>query len=727
MVDLEDLFHPDAIAVVGASENFGSIGGKPLRNLIHHGYKGEIYPVNPKYEEIAGYRCYPSLLDVPGTIDVALLAVSQARTLEALRDCARKKVKYVMLFGAGFAEVGEEGRLLQEEISAFVHDNDFRVVGPNCIGCLNAKDSIPMGFHTSFEAERFLPGPVALASQSGALGYALFALAQEEGVGFSYAAHTGNQADLTTLDFASFMLEDEHTSLVAGYLEEVPDGDQLVRLAERSTELGKPLLLLKSGRSELGRKAALSHTASLTGSEKPFAAVSAQYGIVSIDDVDDMIDAIKVFARQKRVRGDRVAVISTSGATGIMMADQCEAFGLKMNPLSEATRERIEAAIPSYGSAMNPVDITAQALNDERMFAETLRAAVDDEDTDAIVVTTTFGTQLLRKLCHELIEVDKVTPKPILVTLTMSRELSAEGLNMLREARIPVYQSPQRTTRALAYLVRFSKACDEAATAVPAVRDGHVSSPGVKPTGIWTEEKVKEEAVGWGLRVPKGEFLEDLGELDRVAVTLDYPVVAKAISPDVLHKTDIGALRVDIGDPEELAKACGEIVNAVGERRPGALVKGVLVEEMMDEGGVEMFIGVEDDAQFGPLVVCGLGGIFVEVLEDVVIRRAPIDQREGHKMLAELKGYPLLTGARGGERMDLNALVTALVRVSEFAYQHRGTLKEMDLNPVIVAKEGRGVVVLDGMIVWNEGSRLSDYSTDDQVKGYTASASRSKR
>ena len=254
MVDLEILFHPDAIAVVGASENFGSIGGKPLRNLIYHGYEGEIYPVNPKYDEIAGYRCYPSLLDVPGTIDVALLAVSQARTLEALKACAEKEVKYAMLFGAGFAEVGGEGRRLQEEISRFANENDIRIVGPNCIGCLNAKDGIPMGFHTSFEAERFLPGPVALASQSGALGYALFALAQEEGLGFSYAAHTGNQADLTTLDFTSFMLEDESTRLVASYLEGIPDGDQLIELAGRSKELGKPLLLQKSDvRSLAGR------------------------------------------------------------------------------------------------------------------------------------------------------------------------------------------------------------------------------------------------------------------------------------------------------------------------------------------------------------------------------------------------------------------------------------------------------------------------------------------
>ena len=702
MVDLEILFHPDAIAVVGASENFGSIGCKPLRNLIYHGYEGEIYPVNPKYDEIAGYRCYPSLLDVPGTIDVALLAVSQARTLETLKACAEKEVKYAMLFGAGFAEVGGEGRQLQEEISRFAHANDIRIVGPNCIGCLNAKDGIPMGFHTSFETERFLPGPVALASQSGALGYALFALAQEEGLGFSYAAHTGNQADLTTLDFTSFMLEDESTGLVASYLEGIPDGDQLIELAGRSKELGKPLLLLKSGRSELGRKAALSHTASLTGSEQTFAAVSAQHGIVSIDDVDDMIDAIKVFSRQKRVRGDRVAVISTSGATGIMMADQCEAFGLKMNPLSERTRERIELVIPPYGSAINPIDITAQALNDERMFAETLRAVVEDDDIDAVVITTTFGTELLRKLCLELVEVDKLTHKPLLVTLTMSRELTEDGMSILREAHIPVYQSPYRTTRALSYHVRFSKFIEEAVPSVPTT-NGHGASSDLKPAGIWTEEKVKQVFPEWGLKAPRGEFLEDLGELDRGALALDYPVVAKVVSPDIPHKTDVGAIRMDIENATELVRACKEIVDVAKERQPRAEINGVLIEEMVNESGVEMFIGVEDDAQFGPLIVCGLGGIFVEIFEDVVIRRAPISLEEARKMLAELKGYPLLTGARGGAKADVDALLMALVRVSEFAYQHRGVLKEMDLNPVIVSTEGRGVVALDGLVVWYGG------------------------
>jgi len=237
---------------------------------------------------------------------------------------------------------------------------------------------------------------------------------------------------------------------------------------------------------------------------------------------------------------------------------------------------------------------------------------------------------------------------------------------------------------------------------VPAA-NGRVVSSDLEPAGIWTEEKVKKELTEWGIKAPRGEFLKDLGELDRVALTLDYPVVAKVISPDIPHKTDVGAIRIDIGDSTELARACKEIVDAAKERQPGAEINGVLVEEMVNESGVEMFIGVEDDAQFGPLIVCGLGGIFVEIFEDVVIRRAPISPEEAGKMLAELKGYPLLTGARGGVKADVDALITALVRVSEFAYQHRGVLKEMDINPVIVATEGSGIVALDGLVVWHGG------------------------
>jgi acetate---CoA ligase (ADP-forming) len=699
--DLGSLFRPRSIAIVGVSQDFTTIGGKPMRNLLAHGYGGEIYPVNPRYEEVGGRACYPSLLEVPGEVDLALVAVSQRRTLDVLRDCAAKGVRHVILFGAGFAETDEEGRLLQEEMLRAAREASIRLVGPNCIGCLNARDGIPMGFSTSFEAEDFLPGPVALVSQSGALGYALFALAQEEMLGFSYAANTGNQVDLDTLDFASFMLEDEPTRLVMCYLESVPSGERLVGLARRARELGKPLIVLKAGRSELGKKAALSHTASLTGSDRVFRAVAQQHGIVQVDDIDDTLDAMEIFARQKTARGRRVAVVTTSGATGIMMADQCEEQGLEMTTLRESTRERLRSVIPNYGSAMNPVDITAQALNDRRIFHETLHTLVEADETDIVVFTTTFGRDLLKIMCAEMAQIDAGTHKPVVAVLTGARDVIGGGWEVLREAGVPVYRSPKSATVAVTRLVRFSEFREGAPATSAAGEDAPV--PVEDARGVWTEERAKRELPQIGIPVPKGEVVRSREEAERIAGSLRYPVVAKVISLDVLHKTDAGAVRVGIGGADGLVRAYDEITRSALEHVPGAVIRGVLVEEMIEGPGIEMFVGIEDDPQFGPVVLCGLGGVFVEVLKDVTIRRAPIGVEEARRMLAGLQGYPLLAGARGGPKMDVEALAVTLSNVSLFAHRNRGAIKEMDVNPVVVMEEGRGVIALDAMTSWRDG------------------------
>ncbi|MDP9484940.1 MAG: acetate--CoA ligase family protein, partial [Actinomycetota bacterium] len=605
--DLRSLFRPRSIAIVGVSQDFTTISGKPMRNLLAHGYGGEIYPVNPRYEEVGGRTCYPSLLEVPGEVDLALVAVSQRRTLDVLRDCAAKGVSHAFLFGAGFAETSEEGRLLQEEALRVAREAGIRLLGPNCIGCLNAREAIPMGFSTSFEAEAFLPGPVALVSQSGALGYAVFAVAQEEKLGFSYVANTGNQVDLDTLDFASFMLEDEPTRLVMCYLESVPNGERLVRLARRAHELGKPLIVLKAGRSELGKKAALSHTASLTGSDRVFRAVAQQHGIVQVDDVDDTLDAMKVFARQKAALGRRVAVVTTSGATGIMMADQCEEQGLEMTTLREPTQERLRGIIPDYGSAMNPVDVTAQALNDRRIFRDTLRVLVEADETDIVVFTTTFGRDLLKIMCAEIAEIDAETDKPVVVVLTGAQDVIGGGREVLKEAGVPVYQTPKSATVAVARLVRFNEFRTPSPVTPAIGEDAPV--PAEDTRGVWTEERGKRELARIGVPVPKGEVVESREEAERSAGGFRYPVVAKVVSPDILHKTDAGAVRVGIGGPDGLVRAYDEITRSALEHVPGAEIRGVLVEEMIEGAGVEMFVGVEDDPQFGPVVLCGLGGV----------------------------------------------------------------------------------------------------------------------
>ncbi len=697
-VDLDRLYHPRSIAIVGVSRDFTTIGGKPLRNLIGHGYEGDIYPVNPRYEEVSGYPCYPSLSEVPGEVDVVLVAVSQARTVQVLEECAQKGAGFVMLFGAGFAEAGEAGEEAQREVVELARRSGIRLLGPNCIGCLNARDGIPMGFSTSFESEGFLAGPVALTSQSGAFGYSLFALAQEEGVGFSYVANTGNQADLDTLDFMSFMLEDESSKTVAGYLESIPDGDRLIRLAGRGGELEKPLVLLKAGRSALGEKAALSHTASLTGSDRAFRAVAEQYGIVSVNDIEDMVDAMKVFSRRKWAGGRRVAVVTTSGASGILLADYCEDLGLEMNPLQRSTRERIEEIIPSYGSAMNPVDLTAQALNERDIFREALRTLAGDEQVDAVVVATTFGRELLKSMCLDLAEVDRATGKPILTALTGSGDIITPGKQVLEAAGVPVYVSPYRTVKALSYLVRFSEFLREKPGSEEGVEPA--DPPVAEPGTVWTEERVKEHLSRLGVCVPEGRLLHSREEVESSAGELRYPVVAKVVSPEIPHKTEAGAVRPGIAGPEDLRLAYEEVLGSAGRYAPEASVTGVLVEEMVGGEGVEVFIGVSTDPQFGPLVVCGLGGIFAEVLEDTSIRRAPVGIEEARRMVSELKGYPLLAGVRGGAKMDVEAFARAVTEVSRFASRNRRRLREMDVNPVKVLPQGQGIVALDGMAFW---------------------------
>ncbi|MBX9973618.1 acetate--CoA ligase family protein [Cytobacillus firmus] len=698
---IERFLNPKSIAIVGVSSDFSSISGKPLKNLLLHKYKGYIYPVNPKYKEIEGIPCYSSILDIPGDVDVALIAVSSKRMLQIIEDCKKKKVRNLILFGSGFAEVGEEGRQLQEKVLEKAREAGIHIIGPNCVGLLNVKESIPLGFATSFETEKgFHSGNVGFASQSGATGFSLFGLAQEEGIGFSYIVNTGNQMDIHSFDCMEYMLEDEDTSVVAGYLEGIPDGEMLIEISKSSKELDKPLILLKAGRSELGRRAALSHTASLTGSEETFQAIAKQHGIITVNDIDDMIDAMKVFSRGKRVKGNRIVTISNSGAAGIAMADYSEPLGLEMVRLTGETEAKIKSIIPPYGSALNPIDVTAQALKEQHILTDTLELLIKDDQVDAIVFQTTFGGELGKKICQKIAEIDQKTDKPILVTLTGTSELTGEGRTILRNAKVPVYPTTYKTMLSLKYLVDFSmfnkkKNAEFLSTA-------NLNNVKEDMYGIWTEDRVKQELKTLRIRVPNGIVIKDRKQLEEIKENLNYPLVCKIVSSDIMHKTDAGGVEVNILNPVQLERAYGEILKAVTQYAPNARIDGVLVEEMIEEKGIEMFIGVKQDPQFGSLIVCGLGGIFIEVLKDVSIRKAPVHLNEAHEMLKELKGYPLLEGVRGEKPRDIAAFAEVLSKISQYASQNNGQISEMDINPVWVFEEGKGIAALDGVIVWKE-------------------------
>ncbi|QQK80338.1 acetate--CoA ligase family protein [Salicibibacter cibi] len=695
---IERLLNPGSIAIVGVSKDFTSISGKPMKNLIRHQFEGDIYPVNPKYEEIEGFTCFPSLLDVPGKIDVALIAVSSKRMMQILSECEQKQVRSVILFGSGFAETGEDGERLQAEVLEKAKKAGITILGPNCIGLLNVRTSIPLGFSTSFETEEgFLSGNVGFASQSGALGFSLFGLAQEENIGFSHVINTGNQMDIHTLDCIDYMLEDDGTDVVAGYLEGIPDGEMLIRLAKRAKALKKPLIMLKAGRSEIGRKAAMSHTASLTGSDETFQAIAKQYGLVVANDVDDMIDLMKVFSRGKQTNGNNVVTISNSGAAGIAMADYSEPLGLELVRLPNETQAKVEEIIPSYGSALNPIDITAQALKEQHILTDTLEVLINEDEVNVIVVQTTFGGELGQNICEKIAEIDKTTEKPIVVTITGTTEITGEGRAILEKASVPVYKTSYKTMFAVKHLADFSRFClkeEKDPFELPAIEERD------DPTGIWTEVRVKKELFSLGIRIPQGTLIKDREHLQKVKANVPYPVVCKGISKDVLHKTDAGSVKVNIKNAVELEDAYESIASSLRAYNPDADIDGILAEEMLQDESVEMFIGVKEDPQFGPLIVCGLGGIFVEVLQDISIRHAPIDAEEASDMLKELKGYPLLEGIRGGSRRDIPALAETLARISQYASTHNGHIQEMDINPLWVFEEGQDVAALDGIIVW---------------------------
>lgn len=456
--------------------------------------------------------------------------------------------------------------------------------------------------------------------------------------------------------------------------------------------------MLKAGRSKLGQKAALSHTASMTGSDETYQAIAKQYGIITVNDIDDLISTVKVFLNQKRAAGNRVVTISNSGAAGIAMADYSEDLQLNMITLAEETRRKVADLIPTYGSAMNPIDVTAQSLKEQHILTDTLKILLEDTTIDSIVFQTTFGGELGFNICKTIAEIDAKTDKPILVTITGTDELTGKGRRYLQQNNIPVYKTSYETMVALSVLVQYST---KTVNDVQVTAENMYKREEIKER-IWTEVKVKHLLSNFGIRTPKGVLINKIDEIATMKVDWDIPKVCKVISADILHKTDAGGVIVNIQNEQQLALAVKEISENAKKYDKEAQIDGFLVEEMVKQEGVEFFIGVKEDPQFGAIIVCGLGGIFIEVLKDVSLRKAPVSKEDAMEMLTELKGYAILQGVRGKCRHDIHALARAIEKISHFAANQKGRLKEMDINPLLVLEEGEGVLALDGVIVWDE-------------------------
>lgn len=696
------LFEPRSIAIIGASTEVGSISGQPLNLLIKRGYGGALYPVNPKYTELLGRRCYPSIDALPETPDLALIVVNARLAVRMLEACGAKGVPFVIVFSSGYSEIGAEGEALQRELAAIARRYGIGVIGPNCQGLISVPAKVYAGFGSAFIYD-YAPGPVSMVSQSGGFGFSVMSLAaMEGGVGFRHVVTTGNEIGISSLDFMRCMIDDPGTRIITGYIEGLKDAHRLREIGEAAAAARKPIMVWKVGNSAEGQKAVASHTANLGGATALYQAVFRQTGILQVEDIDDIVDLSHAFLSGKVPRGNRIAIITISGGAGILMTDEAIARGLAVEPLSPATVEKLRPLVPGFAALGNPIDLTAAIFDDTDLCRKALELIIDDPLVDAVTMANAgLQGEIATKVAREIVNVARRSDKPIMLGWSARRAVAGEAYALLDEAKVPHYRSPLRCVRALAAITHHAQACrrHEARRTEPllALSSAAAREELGQAQGDLAEYRAKRVLAQYGIPVTAEALATSAEEAARCAARIGFPVALKVQSPDVPHKTEAGGVRLRLASASEVERAYAEIIASVRACNPRAAIEGVLVQEMV-EGGVEVILGINNDPLFGPALMFGLGGIFTEVLKDVAFRLAPIRRSEALEMIREVKGYRLLAGARGRPACDEAALADALCRLSALAIDLRGELGELDINPLFVFPQGQGVKAGDALI-----------------------------
>jgi acetyltransferase len=693
---LEFFYHPGSIAIVGASTKSSKPGGRPVAALRKRGYAGKVYPINPSYEEVEGYKCYPSLLDVPDDIDMVIISLPADSVLEVLEQCAAKDVKVVVIFSAGFAEVGAEGVELQERVRDLAVANNIRILGPNSLGVINAANSATASFAFIADLEPVTPGTVAFVSQSGAFGAMMYAQATQAGVGCSSFTSVGNEAEAEFSDFVGYLLDAPETQVIGGYLEGAKDGDKLRRVAEKALRVRKPVLILKVGRTGAGARAASSHTGSLAGDDQVYDAFFRQMGIVRIESLPDLTAFAILHRSGKEFRGRRVAILGGSGGQGVLLADRCERLGLTVPEITGTTREKLEQFLPEFASARNPIDLTAQGGRDVSTWGRCLRVLVDDPGIDVVLAQAFFREGTGMKVAEDLVEICQSTPKPV-VLMTHHRDDSeyvSRCIALVENARIPILSDGLQAAEAVAklcwYQEKASKASDEESPAARILPGEGVDALIHSPDRL-SEFQCKQILNCYGIPVTSEALATSAEMAVERARELGYPVALKIQSGEILHKTEAGGISLDLESEREVRAAYDEVLANSKRFSPEAEVRGVLVQEMLKDG-VEVIIGTTKDPVFGHVIMFGLGGIFVEALRDVSFRVAPVTRRDAEEMIREIKGYRVLQGMRGNFPADVDAIVDAILRVSQLVTDYADDIEELDINPLVVFAKGAKAV-----------------------------------
>lgn len=713
MKNLDAIFCPESVAVVGASAQKGKVGHDIFENILRGGYTGTLYPVNPKAKSVLSVRCYASLLDIPDTIDLAMIIVPPKVALKSVEDAIKKGVKGIVIVSAGFKEVGGEGLEIENKIVAMCDEANIPVVGPNCLGVINPIQNTKL--NASFSARMPKPGNISFISQSGALCTAVLDFAADREFGFSKFISIGNKADVDELDLLRYLHEDDDTEVIMIYQEELKrNGEEFIKAVKEITsgdDRPKPVLVIKSGRTSEGAAAAASHTGSLAGTFAVYEAMFEQAGIIRVDTIDELFDFAGAFAfknesatgklRRKVPNGNRVAIVTNAGGPGIVATDMTISTGLKLAEFSEDTIEALASHLPAAANLHNPVDVIGDAASDR--YETALDAVIKDENVDgSLVILTPQSMTNVLGTAEAIARVARRSSKPIMCIFMGVIDVSA-GVKYLREAGIPVFSFPENAAKAFAALYRYSMWMNRQSLAqFKLTHDTKTAGEIIKKCMADGKDYLGElDGLDilkcYGLPVLPTELATSEEKAADIAKKIGFPVVMKIVSPQIIHKSDAGGVKVGVKTQKEAKDAYTEIVANAKAFDPKAKIDGVLIQKMANKGE-EVILGMSRYPLFGPLLMFGLGGVFVEVFKDVVFRVAPIGRNEARRMIRKIQGYKLFTGFRGKPECDVEILEKLLVCLSDLVTNHP-EIHELDINPLLVHEKGQGATVADCRII----------------------------
>lgn len=699
---LDSIFYPKSIAVVGASRHPGSVGHSLLANLIDSRFQGVVYPVNPKARGILGIRCYPNVIEIPDVVDLAVILVPAPLVPEVLEECGKKSIKGAIIISAGFREVSGPGIELEKQVRAILERHRIALVGPNCLGVINADPSSSL--NATFGTQMPEEGNIAFISQSGALCVAVLDYAKESNIGFSKFISMGNKAGLNENELLLYLKDDPKTDVILMYLEDLVDGREFMSIARSITSHPrnpKPIIALKAGRTLTGARAASSHTGSLAGSDKVYDAIFEQCGVIRGNTLEEISDYVKAFSSQPLPKGDKVAIVTNSGGPGILATDACIHHGLRVDPFPSAVRKELRRILPETISLNNPIDLIAEAQSEQ--YEATLDAILKDSKIhSSIIILTPTAFTKVEKIARSIVNSTRKHEKPVVCCFLGVYDVS-RGIDILEAHGIPAYRFPESAARVIAEMSHFTRWLKRARTGTKKYQVNKAKARAVfedvRRTGrtFLLEHEAYEVMQAYGFPVIPFSLAKNADQAAQAAGRIGFPVVLKISSQDVIHKFDFGGVKLGLKNVSEVRRAYTEILKSVRSRKPDARITGILVEPMAPSGK-EVILGMNRDPQFGPILMFGLGGIYVEALQDVTFRLAPIRELAAEMMIKRTKAHIILEGFRGEPPYDTGTVEDCLKRLSQLVTDF-DDIQELDINPLLVFEKGKGCMIVDARII----------------------------